>query len=45
MEPTQQRTSNSGMPPTILIIKDDPIQQKLYNVLGKRYGYDAALFS
>jgi len=33
------------MEPRILIIEDDPIQQKLYRVLCTRFGYELAMFS
>jgi CheY-like chemotaxis protein len=36
---------NQYMEPRILIIEDDPIQQKLYRVLCTRYGYELSMFS
>jgi CheY-like chemotaxis protein len=33
------------MEPRILIIEDDPIQQRLYRVLCTRFGYELTMFS
>jgi CheY-like chemotaxis protein len=43
--PYLTETWNQTMRPFILIIEDDPVQQKLYRVLCNRYNYEVVIFN